>query len=490
MRHSVSVMKNYLLNLILSLRDLTHSKSSLSLKNIRPERIRYLLAFSLAMVSINVQNCFIDGKAKLFGVPETMIMFLAFAVGATVMFALTNEKNLPSISKISAAIAFIAFVPWFILPGGLLTPILAAALMFGIGGCISESGFSYVFLLNNAERFFSCAFMLILIGLIRWSGVCFDFDQWIRKAVAMLLVVPCCVCLFTVSSRDIDFPEKPAKKSYDISIWLVLFIFASYFAIRITGFYSPAFSSPADAGVWGFSAIILLVIIIVFQLTLKRSTWFICCIFYISSVLSHIFWYTGKSELAYFFSELKNIGFPLCFYLIGCVTNKFCDFKMHKRLIIICISLVAVLYAGIDILHMYVTSTQLLASSAAAVSFIIFLLLSPVFSKYLFFSDWASEMKSINMVRSCTDEAVEAHKSGQSCGAAIYNSVLTPREKQLVLLLLQGKTLRQTAAELGLTVSTVSTYSKTIYKKLNINSRAELFLLFRPPEDPDGKSDA
>ncbi|MPM17922.1 hypothetical protein SDC9_64322 [bioreactor metagenome] len=39
-------------------------------------------------------------------------------------------------------------------------------------------------------------------------------------------------------------------------------------------------------------------------------------------------------------------------------------------------------------------------------------------------------------------------------------------------------TLRQVAPELGLTASTVATYSKTIYKKLGINSRAELFLLF------------
>lgn len=55
---------------------------------------------------------------------------------------------------------------------------------------------------------------------------------------------------------------------------------------------------------------------------------------------------------------------------------------------------------------------------------------------------------------------------------------LSPREKQVVLLLLQGMTLRQVAPELGLTVSTVSTYSKAIYKKLGINSRAELFILF------------
>ena len=62
---------------------------------------------------------------------------------------------------------------------------------------------------------------------------------------------------------------------------------------------------------------------------------------------------------------------------------------------------------------------------------------------------------------------------------------LSPREKQVVLLLLQGMTVRQVAPELGLTASTVSTYSKAIYKKLGINSRAELFLLFGRPQTPE-----
>ena len=90
--------------------------------------------------------------------------------------------------------------------------------------------------------------------------------------------------------------------------------------------------------------------------------------------------------------------------------------------------------------------------------------LSPVFSRYLFFADWYRQ----------TQEKPENEGTGQLQDL----SVLTPREKQVVLLLLQGMTLRQTAAELGLTLSTVSTYSKTIYKKLGINSRSELFIRF------------
>jgi len=60
----------------------------------------------------------------------------------------------------------------------------------------------------------------------------------------------------------------------------------------------------------------------------------------------------------------------------------------------------------------------------------------------------------------------------------LNGTALSPREKQVALLLLQGMTVRQIAPELKLTPATVATYSKSVYKKLGINSRAELFLRF------------
>ena len=83
---------------------------------------------------------------------------------------------------------------------------------------------------------------------------------------------------------------------------------------------------------------------------------------------------------------------------------------------------------------------------------------------------------------SLVDCDLQTNAAEQKQPPSLDDTNLSPREKQVVLLLLQGMTLRQVAPELGLTVSTVSTYSKAIYKKLGINSRAELFLLFGRPQ--------
>jgi len=56
---------------------------------------------------------------------------------------------------------------------------------------------------------------------------------------------------------------------------------------------------------------------------------------------------------------------------------------------------------------------------------------------------------------------------------------LTPREKETFFILLGGYSLKETAEQLNVSYSTANTYQTAIYKKLNVNSRAELIINFR-----------
>lgn len=60
--------------------------------------------------------------------------------------------------------------------------------------------------------------------------------------------------------------------------------------------------------------------------------------------------------------------------------------------------------------------------------------------------------------------------------------LLTPREKELFSLLLEGYTLKESAKQLSIKYSTANTHMTGIYKKLNVNSRAELIIRFRDVE--------
>lgn len=473
--------RGYLSKLISSLHNLWSAQEMLALRNIRKGCLQYFFAFPLAMAFINIQDFILDDGIDVFGLAHTTITFLGFALGAIVMFVFSNENNLSAISKISAIITAVGFIPWFFLPDGYLSLVCDVVFMAGVGGCVSSSSFSFVFMLNNAERFFGSTLMLLFIDLVELSADYITISPITRKIFALAMIAALCVCMYLSKNKDYHGTGNKEIKKFDPSIWLVLFIFFSYFAIRITGFYASAFQHPSNAWLWGIFALALILCCIILQVVFNRSIWTMCNVFFIASIMSHLMWYIKMPEAAYLFSELKEVGFLITFYLLGCITNKFCDFRMHKRLILFCMAVLGILYVGIDVLHRTML-TQPVAVITAAILFVVFLLLSPAFSQYLFFADWSKEFRQINM-SPFVDGTLQTNVAEQKQMSSLDDTSLSPREKQVVLLLLQGMTLRQVAPELGLTVSTVSTYSKAIYKKLGINSRAELFLLFGRPQE-------
>lgn len=60
---------------------------------------------------------------------------------------------------------------------------------------------------------------------------------------------------------------------------------------------------------------------------------------------------------------------------------------------------------------------------------------------------------------------------------------LTPRENELYSLLLEGFTLKECAKQLSIKYSTANTHMTAIYKKLEVNSRAELIINYRGIKD-------
>jgi DNA-binding CsgD family transcriptional regulator len=91
----------------------------------------------------------------------------------------------------------------------------------------------------------------------------------------------------------------------------------------------------------------------------------------------------------------------------------------------------------------------------------------------------------------------EPRKNGiEDVSEALHKAPLTPRERDVVALLMSGASTRQIASETHLTVGTVHTYLKRIYPKLGVRSRVELvarmigtdgMILHHepPPREPD-----
>lgn len=468
-----------------SVRELLGTRETLSLRSVRRRYLPYFFAFPLAMIFINVENFFLAPFPGVRGLPTTTYAFLAFTAGALAFFICCREDNAARVSKTAAVLAAAGLVPWLLLPAGLPAFLCMLALMAGIGGCVSCGSFSFVFVLNNAERFFGSALMLLVIRLVKLFALLPDIPPLLRKAAALLIAAPLVVSM--LRCRQEDFAGKSARGAahFDGGVWLAAFLLIAYFAVRITGFYAPAFRYLPASFLLGALELLPLLACIAVQTIFRRSVWTLCNVFFLSALLSYAMWYAGAPEMAHLFAELKELGFLAAFYLIGCVTDRFCDFRMHKRLVLLCMTVIGALFLAVELLQMRVPGAPAAVVTAGGF-FAAFLLLSPAFSRYLFLADWSGELRDVCMRAPQAESAAPAELGRQV--SRLDGTALSPREKQVALLLLQGMTLRQIAPELKLTPATVATYSKSIYKKLGINSRAELFLRFGAvPAERDGR---
>jgi DNA-binding CsgD family transcriptional regulator len=76
-------------------------------------------------------------------------------------------------------------------------------------------------------------------------------------------------------------------------------------------------------------------------------------------------------------------------------------------------------------------------------------------------------------------ELYRLYREGKfDCSPGIPSPSLSPRQKQMLDLLLKGKSVKEAAVHLGISWRTAEDYVKSLYKQLAVTSRAELFARF------------
>lgn len=87
---------------------------------------------------------------------------------------------------------------------------------------------------------------------------------------------------------------------------------------------------------------------------------------------------------------------------------------------------------------------------------------------------WASRVfaRGLDYAERLADDGVL--KPDEALAQTLHRAPLTPRERDVVSLLVSGSSTRDIASRTGLTVSTVNTYLKRIFSKLGVHSRVEL----------------
>ena len=453
---------------------LFRSKDNINIRNVRLDHLQYMLIFPLAPVFANMQGVLFGNSIRLLGLDAMTLMGSAYCIGAGALFAFTSAKNMVKVSRISAIVMVAAYIPWIAMGESLLSLLLAILFMFFLGGCAACSAFAYTFALNNTERLLGAAMISTFFALNQIDSGLSLLSGFFDKTYLTALVAGSCVCLFQYKTSDFSIVETKPKATLNPALKLTLYFFVAHYFVEIFYTYLPGASMPNAMVANGAVGILVVFLAIALQLITKRSIWTMCNIFFLAEIGTYMLYFMPEGSalrsFARFLHGFEQMGYIAAYYLLGCVFKKHGDFRIFKLCLVTILPVSMLSYVIPGIFASYApTLLPLAATLTSSVVFILFILMSPAYSEHLFFAEWSDDFYGVDMA----EAGQKIEQSGMLEGLG-----LSPREKEVASLLLQGHSAKEIAKKLEITVSTANFHIKNLYKKLNISSRAELFARF------------
>ncbi|MCL2060452.1 MAG: helix-turn-helix transcriptional regulator [Oscillospiraceae bacterium] len=486
--------KNVLYRILNSLGKLWGSGNNLSFSYIRPNRLAYILPLSIILTLCDQRNTYMTPTEVFLGSDKSTIAFAAYAVG-TIFVLFFIMKHLIGGIKSLAAIAAISFAVWIALPDSDIRNAVMLVFQFAIGGSAIYATYAHVFVLNNSERMFSVLFATFNYGFsvfAQQNGINNVFLAVIYPG-ALVLVLLVCACMF----KAVAFPDTSPEKSIEPpkGIYIVLLCPLAFFLLDVFG-EAIVNRGPGDASLRGTGAMLAVLIAVIVHFGLRRGVWFLLSFFLILATVGFMLLaFPVSARLSsvgnFLFGIGDGFGNILVFYIVG-LLKKYRNDKFFWRITLatVCSMLFAIVVLDVTV-RLAENYLGIVAVALAVTCLFLFQALSPKMQRSVFGSDWIDDfvrpdMSYIIMEKFDTMTMLEPGAAGadDAEGAADADAgrfkglKLSPREEEVAMLLLSGLSLRQISAEIGIAESTAYGYSGTLYKKLGINSRAELFARF------------
>ncbi len=450
---------------------LWQSRDELHVRSIRKSVLKYYLTFPLLMIFVNLEYKSVSYPMHWLGLTHVSLLPFCFCLGALFML-LVPERRYTAIARIAAVTMCVGFCLRFVpLPWLQGIGFILCWLSLGSSGICALLFFCTK--IHNAERLVGILSEVILVNVYALIQGMVGIPKpvvLVLSATGMVLLFFCLLAFREGDTAPVTHPDAALPREnywglvYVIPYFIILQFFNEYIA-------SPmSFSNIAHA-LGGLAAALVALII---QFTFRRSSWHIWNVLILSAVVSVLcFWIPdegGRVPGSLFTGLFSYAGDIVLFYTCACVIKRCYSFRFFKRFLLAFFGtlLVAFLFSAIIVR----SGEQLLLLGLSATIGIVFFgitMLSPLLYNKLFAAEWADELHQADMIPIL--QRMEQVDRFQNLG-------LTPREQEVCVLLLKGCTLRQIAANLGIAFSTVNTYYKGLYRKLHINSRAELFLMF------------
>jgi len=476
------------MSVISSIRGFLHTRDELSLSNIRKELWVLIIIFPMSIILANMRH--FNLNIEFAGLQSFELMLYLWGFGWLVL-ALFPKRFIFPLLKIAAVISAILLLLQILftadmpshLPGAQLSVFMAY--MFFNGICCACAFFIFCFNLNNVERMTGIILLIFYHSLDfavikTFPAVQKIYETWCGIAVMIFFIV--LVFLLNKKTTEIIINENSKiKTTQDIKeakVGIIIPLHIAYFSSMLTIHYlEPAeniiFNLP-----YGLGQFISIIFILLVMVLFNRNPLYIWLSFLVFTLfgLSIVNYnsVTARFLGSLIFGTGDGLGYIITIYLCAGAVKKSKAIKMY-RLYCFILFVEYVFISGIFsfIFKYFEGSSHTVALIIVLVLCSLCFLLIPYLQKKLFSEDWTDGLSAADIPEyiSALEQAEKADKED--------NLGLTPREKDVFALLIQNMPLKTIALELGITFNTVNSHYRSIYRKLGITSKGELFMKYK-----------
>ncbi|MDR2596192.1 MAG: helix-turn-helix transcriptional regulator [Treponema sp.] len=449
-------------------------RDELSFRNVRRDLLPYLLIFPISVVMGNLR--YYDHSIALAGFRSSELTFFLLGLGWLIL-TLTPQRLIMPFLRLAAVISAILLPFLIFMPIGFGWFTLYMAFKFFNGLCAACAFFLFCFMLNNIERILGMALIQFYYGFYYAAWSIFSAfhttsETWGAVSVTTVFLVIVFFCGKKQQEIKIDSDGKGSGVPFVIGLHIVF-----YMIVCMVNYIEWGGNSLSGLA-FGAGTFISVALVVIVQLFIGRSALYLWLMFLVFSLLglgallydTHITLLSGS--FAYGLGD--GLGYIVICYMCAGAIKRSKSLRMFR---LYCLMFFVEYFVISGIFSLYFnyfdSPNKFLAFGVVLVLVSVSLLLMPFMQKKLFDADWTDglylrDMEEYSLPFAQT-EAINAQN----------NLDLTPREEEIFTMLLTGKAPKEIAYTLKISYYTVLFHQKNLYRKLGIQSRAELFARYK-----------
>jgi DNA-binding CsgD family transcriptional regulator len=460
---------------IAAITKLFQTRDELSFRNIRGALWPVLLVFPLSVIMGNLR--YYDHSIALSGFKSYELMFFLLGFGWLILALIPKRFILPLL-RLAVIISAVLLPFQIFMPAGLGRLALYMSFKFFNGLCAACAFYLFCFVLNNVERLAGMAIIQLYYGFYYTAWKALPAIQtlsetWGGAAVMVIFIVVVFSCrprqwskLSLVINTDSD-----GKGS---GVPFVLGLGVVHYMIMCMSNYIEWTENSVSSLAFGAGTFVSIGLIIIIQFLKGRGALYIWLLFLALSLLglgallydTHLTFVSGS--FAYGLGD--GLGYIIIYYMCAGAIKRSKSLRMFRLYCLVFFVEYFVISGFFSYYFNYFTAPNKFLAFGVVVVLVSFsLLFMPFIQKRLFEADWTDGLYLRDM-----EEYFRPLAETEKIITKDHLN-LTAREEEIFTMLIAGKAPKEIAYTLKISYDTVHFHQKNLYRKLGIQSRAELF---------------